>query len=359
MGASRASLGATLQLYNWQTLYSGAVNLAHRGRDGARHLCRRALGDVRALSVGQFVVFISYLAQLYVPVNQITQSWGLIAGALIGARARVRDPGDRGRPQGRRGANCRTQGRAARSHGAGSVPLSPRDAGAARGSTCRVGRREDRRRRPDRRRQVDPARPVAALFRPDRRERRDRRRRCARIHAQFLAPQIGMVLQPPLIFPLSVRDNIAYGRPERRRRGRSSGRRGSRASTTRDGVARRLRDEARRRRRRAVGGREAAHHDRPRAPPRRADPDPRRADLGARCRDRGAGHGRDRRADAQAAPPSSSRIGSPRCGSCDRIARAARRPIAEHGTYTELLRRGGIFAELYNTQFRDPVRAAP
>jgi ATP-binding cassette subfamily B protein/subfamily B ATP-binding cassette protein MsbA len=28
-----------------------------------------------------------------------------------------------------------------------------------------------------------------------------------------LRSQIGMVLQPPLIFPLSVRDNIAYGRP--------------------------------------------------------------------------------------------------------------------------------------------------
>jgi ATP-binding cassette subfamily B protein/subfamily B ATP-binding cassette protein MsbA len=28
-----------------------------------------------------------------------------------------------------------------------------------------------------------------------------------------LRGQIGMVLQPPLIFPLSVRDNIAYGRP--------------------------------------------------------------------------------------------------------------------------------------------------
>jgi ABC-type multidrug transport system fused ATPase/permease subunit len=26
-----------------------------------------------------------------------------------------------------------------------------------------------------------------------------------------------MVLQPPLIFPLSVRDNIAYGRPGDRR----------------------------------------------------------------------------------------------------------------------------------------------
>ena len=27
-----------------------------------------------------------------------------------------------------------------------------------------------------------------------------------------------MVLQPPLVFPISVRDNIAYGRPERERR---------------------------------------------------------------------------------------------------------------------------------------------
>jgi hypothetical protein len=38
------------------------------------------------LSVGQLIVFISYLAQLYVPVNQLTQSWGLIASAGISAR---------------------------------------------------------------------------------------------------------------------------------------------------------------------------------------------------------------------------------------------------------------------------------
>src|SRR6202040_2418827 len=30
---------------------------------------------------------------------------------------------------------------------------------------------------------------------------------------ESLRNQIAMVLQPPLIFPLSVRDNIAYGRP--------------------------------------------------------------------------------------------------------------------------------------------------
>ncbi len=33
-------------------------------------------------------MFIAYLAQLYAPINQITQSWGLIAGARVGA-ARV------------------------------------------------------------------------------------------------------------------------------------------------------------------------------------------------------------------------------------------------------------------------------
>jgi ATP-binding cassette subfamily B protein/subfamily B ATP-binding cassette protein MsbA len=31
---------------------------------------------------------------------------------------------------------------------------------------------------------------------------------------QSLRRQIAMVLQPPLIFPISIRDNIAYGRPE-------------------------------------------------------------------------------------------------------------------------------------------------
>src|SRR5260370_19790634 len=33
-------------------------------------------------------------------------------------------------------------------------------------------------------------------------------------HLKSLRSQIAMVLQPPLIFPISVRDNIAYGRSE-------------------------------------------------------------------------------------------------------------------------------------------------
>ena len=47
MGASRASLGATLRLYSWQTLYSAAVNGLIAAGHGARRLCRRALGAER------------------------------------------------------------------------------------------------------------------------------------------------------------------------------------------------------------------------------------------------------------------------------------------------------------------------
>jgi ATP-binding cassette subfamily B protein len=86
MGASRASLNATLRLYSWQTLYSGMVNsLIAAGTGLVIYVGARAVLE-RGLSIGELVVFISYLAQLYTPVNQITQSWGLIAGARIGAR---------------------------------------------------------------------------------------------------------------------------------------------------------------------------------------------------------------------------------------------------------------------------------
>src|SRR5579864_899928 len=86
MGASGESLRATLRLYSWQTLYSGAVNLVIAGGTAVVvYAGARAVMSGR-LSVGQLLVFISYLAQLYTPINQITQSWGMIAGARVGAR---------------------------------------------------------------------------------------------------------------------------------------------------------------------------------------------------------------------------------------------------------------------------------
>ncbi|MBV9860022.1 MAG: ABC transporter ATP-binding protein, partial [Alphaproteobacteria bacterium] len=86
MGASRASLRATLRLYNWQTLYSAAVNLViAAGTALVVYAGARAVMS-GSLTVGQLIVFISYLAQLYAPINQITQSWSQIAGARVGAR---------------------------------------------------------------------------------------------------------------------------------------------------------------------------------------------------------------------------------------------------------------------------------
>src|SRR5260370_20860491 len=88
MGASRDSLRATLSLYSWQTLYSGAVNVVIAlGTAIVIYAGARAVMS-GTLSLGQLIVFIAYLAQLYAPINQITQSWGLIAGARVGA-ARV------------------------------------------------------------------------------------------------------------------------------------------------------------------------------------------------------------------------------------------------------------------------------
>ena len=75
-----------MRLYSWQTLYSGAVNVVIAGGTAlVVYAGARAVMSGR-LSVGQLIVFISYLAQLYAPINQITQSWGLIAGARVGAR---------------------------------------------------------------------------------------------------------------------------------------------------------------------------------------------------------------------------------------------------------------------------------
>src|SRR5207249_860585 len=88
MGASRESLRATLRLYNWQTLYSGGVNvIIALGTAIVVYAGARAV-MAGTLSLGQLIVFIAYLAQLYDPINKITQSWGLIAGARVGA-ARV------------------------------------------------------------------------------------------------------------------------------------------------------------------------------------------------------------------------------------------------------------------------------
>ena len=213
MGASQASLKATLRLYNWQTLYSGAVNgviacgTALVVYEGARAVISGQL------SVGQLIVFVSYLAQLYAPVNQITQSWGLIAGARAGARRVFEvldieaDLLDGSRALTRDAARGEIAWRGVAFRYRTDVPVLDRiDLVVSPGSKIAVvgptgaGKSTLLALLP---RFFDPTAGRVEIGGVDLRQ----------FTLRSLRSQIAMVLQPPLIFPLSVRDNIAYGRP--------------------------------------------------------------------------------------------------------------------------------------------------
>lgn len=213
MGASRASLRATLRLYNWQTLYSGGVNvIIALGTALVVYAGARAVMS-GSLSLGQLIVFIAYLAQLYAPINQITQSWGLIAGARVGAarvfevldtEADLKSGGRQFPAEGARGDIAwRGVGFCYRpatpvlndiavSIAAGSKVAIVGPTGAGKSTLLGLLPRF-----------FDPTRGAVTLDGIDIRD----------YALPALRRQIAMVLQPPLIFPLSAADNIAYGRP--------------------------------------------------------------------------------------------------------------------------------------------------
>jgi ATP-binding cassette subfamily B protein len=214
MGASRTSLGYTLKLYNWQTFYSAVVNtLIAAGTALVIYVGARSV-IAGTLSVGQLIVFISYLAQLYVPVNQLTQSWGLIASARISARrvfeileteAVLKDGPLTLSPAAARGAiewrdvsfRYRAEMPVLQSI---NLRVEPGMKVAVVGQTG-AGKSTMLGLLP---RFFDPSSGCVMIDGVDVRE----------YNLKSLRRQIAMVLQPPLIFPISLRDNLAYGRPD-------------------------------------------------------------------------------------------------------------------------------------------------
>jgi ATP-binding cassette subfamily B protein len=213
MGASRESLQATLRLYSWQTLYSGTVNLVIAAGTAIVVFAGAQAVISGTLSIGQLIVFISYLAQLYAPINQITQSWGLIAGARVGARKifeildtepDLKDGTRNFPPSGARGevawSGVGFRYRADTPILTGIELKVPAGAKIAVVGPTGAGKSTLLGLLP---RFYDPSAGSVAIDGIDVRE----------YTLRSLRNQIAMVLQPPLIFPLSVRDNIAYGRP--------------------------------------------------------------------------------------------------------------------------------------------------
>jgi ATP-binding cassette, subfamily B, bacterial len=357
MGASRASLGATLRLYSWQTLYSASVNgLIAVGTALVVYVGARSV-LVGALSLGELVVFISYLAQLYAPVNQITQSWGLIAGARIGAKRcfeildTEEDLKDGTRAFPPAGARGEVQWRGVSFRYRPEMPvLREVDLRVASGMKVAIvgatgaGKSTLVSLLP---RFFDPSGGEVLIDGVDVRDYR----------LNALRRQIAMVLQPPLVFPISVRDNIAYGKPEA---GDAEIENAARLARIHDliaglpsGYATVLGEDATlsegEKQRLTIA--RAILRDAPililDEPTSALDVETEKLvmeGIGSLTRNRTTfiiAH----------------RLSTVRSADLILVLRDGR--IVERGDFAELLRSGGVFADLYNTQFLDPVKAPP
>ena len=211
---SSASLDANLRLYTFQSVYSAFVNVLIAGGTAAVLWFGASSVMSGKLTVGDVLVFTSYLASLYAPINSLTQTWGLIQGARVGAE-RVFEILDtapdlvdgtreltRGEVRGEirfddvqfgydpsqlilRGVSfVAAPGQLVAIVGATGAGKTTLVSLIPRFYDVRSGR--------------------VLLDGVDVREFRLR----------SLRSQVGMVLQPPLVFPTTLRDNIAYGRPE-------------------------------------------------------------------------------------------------------------------------------------------------
>lgn len=210
---SSASLQSSLNLYTLQSVFGTATNLLLAIGTAAVVWVGAQAVWADQLSAGELVVFVSYVASLYAPVNALVQTYGTVQGARAGL-ARVLEVldtedlvPDGGQvfatpPRGHVQFNEVTFGydpgapvlhevsldarpgeliAIVGATGAGKstlVSLIPRFYDPHAGSVCIDG--------------ID----IRAL----------------RVAA--VRQHISMVLQPPMVFPVSVRDNIAYGRAD-------------------------------------------------------------------------------------------------------------------------------------------------
>lgn len=212
VGVSRASLSANLRLYTYQTGYSMMVNVvAAVGTAAVIWFGARAVLS-GALTIGDLLIFSSYLASLYAPINSISQSYGLVQGAKVGV-SRVYeilemapDVPDGARVLRRdevRGAF--TLDAVSFAYVAGqpvlrdvSLEVAPGEMIALVGATG-AGKTTLVSLLP---RFYDPTAGHVLIDGVD----------VKTLNVRSLREQFAMVLQPSIVFPTTLRDNISYGR---------------------------------------------------------------------------------------------------------------------------------------------------
>ena len=212
--ASTESLAGEIRLYNLQNFYYAVVNLTIAAGTatilwvGTRHVLA---GD---LSVGEMIVFTSYLASLYAPINSIFQTYGLVQSAKAGVRRafeileseeRLPDGSRVFRPLEPRGqisfedvsfgydASQPVLKKINLHVAAGKKIAIVGPTGAGKSTLVSLLPRF-----------YDPQSGRVKIDGVDIRE----------FELKSLRQKIAMILQPPLVFPLTIRENIAYGRPD-------------------------------------------------------------------------------------------------------------------------------------------------
>ena len=213
LAGSEASLRSGLRLYTLQTAYGAATNtLIATGTAAVLWVGAHQVWSGR-LSVGEMIVFINYLASLYAPINSIVQTYGLIQGAKAGVRRvfsvldaepAVLDGTDE-LPTPVRGAVEFRHVRFAYPDGglalrdldlqvaAGECVAIVGPTGAGKSTLMSLLARF-----------YDPNEGAVLIDGVDLRS----------VSCADLRRHISMVLQPPIVFPMSIHDNITYGRPD-------------------------------------------------------------------------------------------------------------------------------------------------
>jgi len=214
MDASQRALGSALRLYVFESGYSGVVNVLIALGTSAVLYAGGRLALAGALSAGDIILFVTYLASLYGPINSISQTMGLIQGSAAGAR-RVFDvldaePEVKDAPGARPLASVRGQVRfedVSFAYAGGGFSLqgvsfeAPPGALVALVGPTGAGKSTLVSLLP---RFYDPTAGRVLLDGIDLRD----------VQVRSLRGHVGIVPQSPVLFPATLEENIRYGRPE-------------------------------------------------------------------------------------------------------------------------------------------------
>ncbi len=218
LARSRASLRSGLRLYTMQSAYGAASGVLTAA--GTAVVLVAGSWQVWAghITVGELLVFLGYVAGLYAPVNTLVQTYGVVQGARAGvARVYAVLDGEPPMPDGTRDWPGPVRGRIELR---GVSYHYPNGRAALRDITLRIepgeclaivgasgaGKSTLVSLLP---RLFDPSAGTVLIDGLDVRT----------LRLAALRRAIAMVLQPPIAFPASVHDNIAYGCPAASRAG--------------------------------------------------------------------------------------------------------------------------------------------